>query len=101
MENGVEIFFLEPGTQEEMFCKVCSSKCDVRRNVYGPTSFAMAMGKKKKLHDVFTCPNAGKERHGSAGKLTQEIEATASETVANLKRKDLEKLLDEQALDLD
>lgn len=101
MQNGVDVFFLEPGSKKEMYCRICNSKCDVRRNVYGPASFAMAVGRKKKLHDVFTCPHAEEEWHGRAGKLVEEIEDTPSETVADLMRKEFEELLDEQDLHLD
>ena len=69
MQNGVDIFFFEPGSVEVMYCRICNSKCDVRRNAYGPASFAMAVGKMKKHHDVFTCPNAEKKWHSRTGKL--------------------------------
>ena len=76
MHSGVEIFFVEPGTVQEMNCRVCGRHCQVRRDAYGPTSLAMAMAKKKKKHDVFTCPHAGQEWHEQAYALIQAIEAT-------------------------
>jgi len=101
MQNGVDVFFLEPGTAQEMYCRVCGSKCDVRRDVYGPTSFAMAMGQKKKLHDVFTCPHVEEAWHHQALQLQRAIEEMPSKSVANLMRQDLQELLQEQGLELD
>jgi hypothetical protein len=98
MENGVEIFFLEPGAAQEMSCRVCDSKCTVRRNVYGPTGFVAAIGKKQKLHDVFTCPHAGEAWHDQARRLQHVIEAMPSKRVAELMRLDLEELLAEHRL---
>ena len=101
MQNGVDVFFLEPGTAQEMYCRVCHSKCDVRRDVYGPTGFAMAVGKKKKLHDVFTCPHAQEGWHDQALALKRAIEETPSKSVAALMRQDLAELLAEQGLELE
>ena len=100
MHNGLEIFFVEPGTVETMTCRVCGTTCAVQRDAYGPTSLAMAMAKNKKQHDVFTCPHAGEDWHEQALALIQAIEATPSKRVAELMRLDLQELLAEQELEL-
>jgi hypothetical protein len=98
MLRGYDIFFTEPGAAQEMFCSICHSRCEVRRNVSGPTDFGSAMAKKNKPHDVFTCPHTNEEWHEQAQRLVLAIEEMPSKTVAGLMQKDLEELLAEQNL---
>jgi hypothetical protein len=37
--KGYDVFYTEPDTVDEMYCKVCGTLCDVERSVIGPTSF--------------------------------------------------------------
>lgn len=49
----------KPRERAELHCPVCDTRCDVKRNCYGPTCFAEAIGGLGHLHDCFTCPPQG------------------------------------------
>jgi hypothetical protein len=76
-----------------MKCKVCGAECVARRNVMGPTCLAAAMGRSETLHDSFSCPNIPEDWHDKAVELYEAAEATPSESVAALIKKDLRKVL--------
>lgn len=95
MQKGFDVFFFDPGSKDDVFCRACHTKCEVRRNVYGATSSVMAMAKIKKLHDVFTCPYSGKEWHNQAVALAVEIDKTPSKAIAELMKNDLQDLINE------
>jgi len=95
MPKGYDFFFRDPGTVDEIRCRVCGTKCRVERNAYGPTGWAAAMAKHSCYHDKFTCPHRDKEWHKNALKLVKAIEETPSKRLAKLMRKDLEDLLRE------
>ncbi len=98
MRIGYEVFYAKPGTVSEQQCRVCSAFCDANRNVYGPMSFAAAVGKKFDHSDVFVCPNAGEAWHEQALKLVLSIEETPSKRVAELMQLDLDELLAEHGV---
>ena len=95
MRLNYEIFYVTPRSAEEMRCRVCGAKCNVRRDVYGPENFVHAIGKINDLWDVFTCPHAGKGWHEQALRLSMAIEETPSKRVAALMQQDLEDILKE------
>ena len=67
---GYDLFVADPGT-ETMYCRVCRTECDIKRDVFGPTSFATAMAKSFRLHDLFICPNADQQWHEQALRLVE------------------------------
>jgi hypothetical protein len=91
--KGYDYFIVDPGTKERMQCQVCQTECDIRQNVYGPTSFSTAMARDFRLHDVFICPHTDERWHEQALQLVVEIENTPSKRVAQLMQQDLEDLL--------
>lgn len=93
MMKGYDVHFTEPGSAQEMRCHVCDTKCEVKRNAYGPTGFAEAIGKKFRHHDLFVCPYRDEDWHKQALGLVLEIERTPSKRIAELMRQDLEDLL--------
>jgi hypothetical protein len=95
---GYDFFALDPGTRGEVHCRVCGSKCDVERNVYGPTGWAAAMAKKYRYHDAFKCPHSGKKWHDQALELAQAIEKMPSKRVVELMQLDLQDLLKQHGL---
>jgi hypothetical protein len=98
MQKAYDIFYTKPGSSEDINCTVCGTKCSVERNVYGPSSWITAWGKKYSYHDIFTCPHTGKEWHEQALKLILAIEETPSKRVAELMEIDLRDLLKENAI---
>ncbi len=88
--RGYELFMPSPDAVSEMKCKVCGSICDVKRGVYGPTSWAGAMAKKGRLHDLFTCPNSKEEWHIQALNLLQEMEKSFSPSLKEIMQNDLD-----------
>jgi hypothetical protein len=72
-----------------MECRVCETKCVVKRDSYGPTCFAAAMGGSKRKHDCFWCPYHEAEWHEQALKLVQEKGRTSSKRIAALIEQDL------------
>ncbi|MBI2024812.1 MAG: hypothetical protein HYT03_01855 [Candidatus Harrisonbacteria bacterium] len=55
--------FPEPGTIKKVNCGVCGAQMKVRRNVLGPTSWAMTVVGMKRRHDSFTCPRISEDWH--------------------------------------
>ncbi len=88
-KTGYDCFFTIIGRETEIKCKVCGTICIVSRDVFGPTSWASAMGKKNSKHDRFQCPHIDKEWHKKALHLIEEIEKCPSKRVANIMRIDL------------
>lgn len=82
--KGYELFMLDPGSVEEMECKVCGSVCDVKRGVNGPTSFGEAMGKGFHFHDRFDCPHREEGWHKQALDILQEIEKCPSPSIREI-----------------
>ena len=98
MRLGYERFYVMPQTAEEMSCRVCGSKCLVRREVHGPREFVTVTQKVHDVWDVFTCPHAGKAWHEKAVELAVAIDETPSKRVGALMREDLEDLLRENGV---
>lgn len=90
-----DIFFTEPDTVDEMYCKVCGARCKIERSVTDPTSLAEAMAHLGHWHDTFFCPHSGKPWHEDALELVQQIDATPSKRLASLMSRDLEDILKE------
>ena len=90
---GYDHFTPDPGLWETCDCKICGTRCDVRRDVTGYTSWAGAMSKKSRKHDAFSCPNAGKTWHDEAFKLVEAIKNMPSKRVKALMELDLNEVI--------
>ena len=93
MLKNYDVFFREPGTVDEIRCRVCGTKCNVKRNEYGPTCYAAAVGGLSTYHDLFTCPHSKKRWHELALDLVEAIDETPSRTLARLMKLDLKRIL--------
>ena len=67
--TGLTVFNISPGEKEDMYCSVCDSRCEVRRNVFWFKDFGSAVAKKKTRFDQFICPHAEEEWHQKLEKL--------------------------------
>jgi hypothetical protein len=90
---GLDVFHSEPGERERMSCRVRGSECEVERNAWGSTCFAMAVTRRSVRHDRFFCRHSEEEWHREACALVQEIQGTRSRRVRELIQKDLEAVL--------
>lgn len=89
LHAGWDFFVADPGTREEMRCRVCGAVMAVHRGVVGPTGWGHAMAiaagvSKDKLHDEFACEFSCEAWHRQALALKQEAEKTPSGEVARL-----------------
>lgn len=76
--------FPDAGKFESIDCGICGTKMNVKRNVFGPTSFGAAMAKKGRQHDAFSCPHRDEPWHIQAKKLRDEIGKTPSRRIAEI-----------------
>lgn len=89
LHAGWDFFTADPGTREEMRCRVCGEVMAVHRGVVGPTSWAHAMAiaagvSQGKPHDSFACDLGGEAWHRQALALKREAERTPSGELAVL-----------------
>lgn len=91
--SGYDVFFTSPGERDQMTCQVCGAQCLVFRNQLDTTGVAAAMARQSALHDRFECPHRHEQWHATAHKLIQEINQTASPSLASIIRQDLQQLL--------
>ncbi len=91
MSDG--LWFTDPGALERATCDVCGAPCNIERNAYGPTCFAAAIARQKRLHDVIVCPHRERRWHERACELRRAIAETPSPRVAALMRADLDDIL--------
>ena len=95
--TGLTVFNKAPDEKEEMYCNVCNSKCEVKRNVYWFRDFASAMAKHKSRFDQFLCPHAEEEWHQKLEKLVKQkrenhstkIDQMLQEEIAEIKAENL------------
>lgn len=93
LDNYLESLIGNPGEFGELNCRLCGERMIVRRNQYGPTSWASAMAKKFRLHDKHECPNITKLWHLRAKNILGEIKETSSDSLTELLKSDLEKII--------
>ena len=91
--KGYDMFFPNKDVKDGIECKVCGVMCDVKRGVYGPTSFASAMGKSGRRHDIFTCPNREEAWHQQALEVLMEMEKNPSPSLKKIMGKDLKDIV--------
>lgn len=87
------VYFSKPGEFVEKKCSVCGAICDVKRNCFGPTSYASAMAGSHYLHDQFSCPYNGLDWHKLAILLIDQKRDCASPRVRKLIELDLQDTL--------
>jgi hypothetical protein len=83
-ERGEDHALPDPGKYDELTCGICDTKMSVKRDAFGPTSFAAAMAGKGRKHDTFSCPYREDDWHVQAKKLLHEIQATPSSRIAEI-----------------
>jgi hypothetical protein len=91
--KGYDTFHTKPDEEDEMFCKVCGTRCLVERSVTDPSNLWEELEKRGHWHDEFTCPNSEASWHISAFELLQLLESTPSRRLAEIYRLDLLDLL--------
>jgi hypothetical protein len=98
--KGWDSFMPDADTVDHVACKVCGSKCDVKRNVSGPRSFVEAMGqkagqemRKDNPHDHFFCPNAGFPWHDQALAILMEALHTSSAVLTKMLQDEAKQLV--------
>lgn len=87
------VYFPDPGTVKEAHCGICNEKMDVKRNVYGPTQWAMAVSGRKRMHDSFMCPNYNKTWHKRVVDLKTEKYQTTSRKLRRLINEEIREIL--------
>ena len=88
--TGLTVFNKTPGTTKEMYCNVCESKCEVKRNISGYKNFGSAMAKKKTRFDQFFCPHADKEWHQKLEKLVKQKRENYSTKIEQMLQEEIE-----------
>lgn len=96
--HGYDFFITEVDVEEVKSCRICTSICVITKNVYGPTSFPMAVRNQSKIHNEYRCPNEKEDWHLQALKLFIEIERMPSKRVASLMIEDLNEILIENGI---
>jgi len=84
-------FAPDPGTVSTAHCGVCGTQMLVRRNVFGATSWAEALGHRKHLHDRFICPQYPRAWHRRVANLM----SSAMEETDRVTRKRILKKINE------
>ncbi len=93
LPSGSQYLHAKPGERKELNCHICGTKCNVKRNCYGPTCFAEAVGGLGHLHDRFTCPHRDEDWHHYASQLIDQKHNCASRRVRELIDLDLQETL--------
>lgn len=92
--RGLSSFIRDPGECEEMFCGVCKTKMDVKRNLVGPTSYISKMCGSKHPHDCFLCPLVEEPWHEYVQKVILEIRNVTCVTLRRLMIEDARRALE-------
>lgn len=85
--RGWDAFFFDPGTRDDVFCRICGAKCEAKRDCEGPTSYVMSISGNKRKHDSFYCPHIGKGWHEKAFEMRSNG-ASILEVIATLMHED-------------
>ncbi|WP_417380090.1 hypothetical protein [Gimesia sp.] len=96
--SGKQCLYTKPGERSELYCPICDTKCEVKRNCYGPTCFAEAVGGLGHLHDGFTCPHRDEDWHHYASQLIDQKHKCASRRLQDLIDLDLQETLTRRSI---
>ena len=96
--SGTQYLHAKPGERDELNCPVCGTKCDVKRNCFGPTCFAESIGGLGHLHDRFTCPHWDEDWHNYASQLIAQKRDCGSRRVRELIDLDLQETLERRVV---
>jgi hypothetical protein len=99
--KGYDTFYENPGEVQARTCQVCNTSCEVKRDQFGPTGWAEALGQRGHLHDYFRCLHAGKDWHKKALEILMAMEETPSKRLAALMQQDLIDLLAENGIHIE
>ncbi len=88
--TGLTVFNTAPGEKKEMYCNVCESRCEVKRNILDYKDFGSAMAKKKTRFDQFLCPHAKKEWHQKLEKLVEQKRENYSTKIDQMLQEEIE-----------
>ncbi len=87
------IYHRPPGSNETVNCMVCGTECELRQNVEAAGNWMMAMQKKTRIYDVYSCLHLKAEWHEQAAYLYQAVDDAPSPRVAALIQLDLDDVL--------
>ena len=90
--TGLTVFNTVPGEKEEMYCNVCDSKCEVKRNILDYKDFGSAMAKKKTRFDRFKCPHAEEEWHQNLENLVKQKKENHSTKIDQMLQEEIEEI---------
>lgn len=93
LQGTASVYMAEPDTVDVALCAVCKSHMSVIRNVEGPTGWAMAMARKTKKHDLFTCPFRNDVWHVQVTALMEEAVQTPSKKIETILMEEAESIL--------
>jgi hypothetical protein len=96
--TGWDSFTPNADTVDHVTCKVCGTKCDVKRNVVGPRSSAAAMAvaagqDANAVYDHFFCSNSGYPWHDQALVLLLKARDTPSAVEEKALREEATKII--------
>jgi hypothetical protein len=88
-----------PGEETSLTCRACGRAMRVVRNVFGPTSWASAVGGRRywRRHDAWRCPHSAEHWHVRVLKLRQEADATVGLKVRSLLEEEINEILAREA----
>ncbi len=90
--KGLTSFNKAPGEKEEMYCNVCDSKCEVKRNILDYKDFGSAMAKKKTRFDHFFCSHAEEEWHKNLENLVKQKRDNYSTKIDQMLQEEIEEI---------
>lgn len=90
--TDLTVFNKTPGKTNEMYCNVCDSKCEVKRNILDYKDFGSTMAKKKTRFDLFICPHAEEEWHQNLENLVKQKKIITAQKLIKCCKKRLKRL---------
>lgn len=92
--NIQDTYMPDPGTRDQVECGVCGTVMDVKRDLDGPTSFTMAIGKSKRKHDFFWCPHREDAWHEQVVQLRQFMKSCPSAFLSEVVQREIDQILE-------
>ncbi len=79
--------------EDDVHCGVCGDMMLVKRDCYGPRSYAQAVAGGNSLYDEFTCPNMAAGWHTQVVALRREANRTSSGKITAMLKDEIEQVL--------